>query len=173
MARAWLSLGSNLDPARNLDAAIAALDRDFHLLAVSPTYRSAAEGFEGPEFLNLAALLETGYAREALEFRLRELEEQLGRDRSDPRLGSRVIDIDLILYERRDEGSIRPMELVRDELHRPFVLCPLSDLSPDLVATWTDHRTLRQRWLDLPLEARQSVQVEPRHPHAAEQESSV
>ena len=59
MARAWLSLGSNQAPERHLAAALDELARAFGPLDVSPAYRSAAVGFEGPAFVNLAAGLDT------------------------------------------------------------------------------------------------------------------
>ena len=54
MARAYLSLGSNLDPERHLAAALVALRGRYGELVVSPTYRTTAVGFDGPDFLNLA-----------------------------------------------------------------------------------------------------------------------
>ena len=41
MARAYLSLGSNLDPERHLAAALAALRGRYGDLVISPTYRTA------------------------------------------------------------------------------------------------------------------------------------
>ena len=54
MTRVYLGLGSNVDPEPNLRLGIRELRRRFGELAVSPTYRSAAVGFEGDDFLNLA-----------------------------------------------------------------------------------------------------------------------
>lgn len=162
MAHAWLSLGSNLDPVRHLDDAIEALGKPFHVVAVSRWYRSAAAGFAGPDFLNLAVLLETPDEKHTLQMRLRKLEDALGRDRSGPRWSSRTIDIDLIFYDPQTEAGSHTLELVREELHQPFVLRPLCDLSPELVPGGADHRTLQERWLDLSDELRHSLKVEPK-----------
>ena len=59
MSRAYLSLGSNLDPARHLRGAIDALHRRFGTVVLSPVYRTRAVGFDGSDFLNAAAVIET------------------------------------------------------------------------------------------------------------------
>ena len=56
MSRAWLSLGSNLEPERHLRAALAELRMRFGAIVESPAYRFPAVGFEGPDFVNLAVL---------------------------------------------------------------------------------------------------------------------
>ena len=57
MTQALLSLGSNVEPERYLRAAIAALRARFGVVVVSPVYRVPAVGFDGPDFLNAAAVI--------------------------------------------------------------------------------------------------------------------
>ena len=54
MARVYLSLGSNIEPRRYLNVALDELRARFGAIDVSPAYRSAAVGFDGTDFVNLA-----------------------------------------------------------------------------------------------------------------------
>ena len=134
MSRAYLSLGSNLDPERNIASALEALRARFGTLIVSPTYRTAAVGFEGPDFLNLAVGLDTDLAPQALDDWLHALEDRHGRDRSGARFSSRTLDVDLLLYDDLVLRGERNLELPRPELARDaFVLQPMADIAPDVV----------------------------------------
>ena len=150
MARAYLSLGSNLEPERHLAAALAALRARYGELLVSPTYRTPALGFEGPDFLNLAVGLDTDEAPEALDAWLHALEDAQGRRRDVPRFSSRTLDVDLVLYEQRVLRGPGNLELPRPDLARhAFVLKPMVDLAPDLVHPVLG-RTLAQLWAEFP-----------------------
>ncbi|MDE1958643.1 MAG: 2-amino-4-hydroxy-6-hydroxymethyldihydropteridine diphosphokinase, partial [Xanthomonadaceae bacterium] len=102
--RAYLSLGSNMEPERHLRAALDALAAAFGPLQVSPAYRTPARGFAGPDFLNLAVALDTNLSAQALRDWLHALESRLGRDRSAPRLSSHTLDADLVLYGEQVPG---------------------------------------------------------------------
>src|SRR5690606_5650003 len=80
-SRAYLSLGSNLSPERNLRMAVAALRERFGELEVSPVYRTAAVGFEGPDFLNAIVAIDSDIHPFALNDWVHALEEAHGRDR--------------------------------------------------------------------------------------------
>lgn len=150
MARAYLSLGSNLEPERHLAAALAALRARYGELLVSPTYRTPAVGFEGPDFLNLAVGLDTDEAPEALDAWLHALEDAQGRRRDVPRFSSRTLDVDLVLYDQRVLRGPGNLELPRPDLARhAFVLKPMVDLAPDLVHPVLG-RTLAQLWAEFP-----------------------
>src|SRR4051812_19028376 len=99
MGRAYLSLGSNLDAARWLAAGVAELRARFGALDISPVYRSAAVGFDGPDFLNLAVALESDLAPEALNDWLHALEDRHGRVRGGDRYADRTLDVDIVLYD--------------------------------------------------------------------------
>lgn len=131
--RAWLSLGSNLDPERHLAAALDELAARFGALAVSPVYRSAAVGFEGPAFLNLAVGLDADLEPEPLDAWLHALEDRHGRRRDVPRFSSRTLDADLVLYDARVLKGPGNLDVPRPELERQaFVLRPMVDLAPGL-----------------------------------------
>lgn len=149
MARAWLSLGSNIEPEHHLALALDALRERFGALTVSPTYRTAAVGFDGPDFLNLAVGLDTDVGPVALDSWLHALEDRLGRRRDVPRFSSRTCDIDLLLYDDMVLKGPGNLELPRPELAtQPFVLQPMADIAPDLVHP-TLRRTLAELWRDL------------------------
>ena len=134
MATAWLSLGSNLEPERHLAAAAAALRRRFADVRFSPVYRSDAVGFDGPPFLNAAAVLESDLPALALDAWLHALEDTLGRRRDVPRFSSRTLDVDLLLYGDEVLRGPGHLELPRPELAtEAFVLVPMVDLAPTLV----------------------------------------
>ena len=59
MGRAYLSLGSNIAPARHLRSGDRGLARALRRGQVSPVYRTAAIGFDGEDFLNAAAMIES------------------------------------------------------------------------------------------------------------------
>lgn len=145
MARVYLSLGSNVDPERHLADALQALRKRFGALAVSPTWRSAAVGFEGAAFLNSAAAFDCAIGREALRAWLRALEDASGRDRSLPRYADRTLDLDIALW---CEGERCGTDLTREEFERAHVLAPLAELAPELREPFTG-TPLRKRWQEL------------------------
>jgi len=130
MHRAYLSLGSNIEPERHLAAAIGELRERFGTIAVSPAYRSAAVGFDGPAFLNLAAGIDTDLEPAALDAWLHALEDRHGRRRDGPRYSNRTLDIDIVLFDDRIVRGPGHLEIPRAELGEAFVLVPLADIAP-------------------------------------------
>ena len=131
MAKAYLSLGSNQSPDVHLPQAVAELRARFGEVIVSPTYRTPAEGFDGPDFLNAAAIIETGLDIVALDTWLHALEDAHGRRRDVPRFSSRPLDIDIVFYEDRVFRGPGNLQGPRPELRHAFVLKPLADIAPD------------------------------------------
>ena len=129
-ARVFVSAGSNIDPRANLETACRALKRHYGEIELSPLYQSPAEGFSGPDFLNLVAGFETEESPGEIRKRLAELEARAGRDRSGGKFSSRTLDLDLLLYDDRVDASLK---LPHPDIERyAFVLKPLADLAPDL-----------------------------------------
>ncbi|MBW3543245.1 MAG: 2-amino-4-hydroxy-6-hydroxymethyldihydropteridine diphosphokinase [Planctomycetes bacterium] len=144
--RAYLSLGSNIDPERNLPAAASLLARYGRVLAVSSVWQSAPAGFaEQPDFLNAAVLLETDLSpEEIVDSTIPAIESALGRVREpDNKNASRTIDVDLSLYDRLVENRGGRELPDPDVLTRPFVIVPLAEVAPNYVHPM-DGRTLAE-----------------------------
>ncbi|MFT5139503.1 MAG: 2-amino-4-hydroxy-6-hydroxymethyldihydropteridine diphosphokinase [Lysobacterales bacterium] len=132
MNTAYLGLGSNVDAKRHIKIAVHAIIRSFEDAEFSPIYRSNAVGFEGEDFLNLVARIQTELKPAELREYLRGLEASHGRNHDAPKWSDRTLDIDILLYNDLviDSGSLK---LPRAEiLHFAHVLKPLADIAPDL-----------------------------------------
>jgi 2-amino-4-hydroxy-6-hydroxymethyldihydropteridine diphosphokinase len=153
--KAYLSLGSNVAPEPHLRAALAALRERFGDVVVSPAYRVPAVGFEGPDFLNAAAIIDSDLDPFALVDWLRDLERANGRMRTNVKFSDRTLDIDLVYFD--DVVLDLPgMQLPRPELRHAFVLRPLADIAPDFIDP-VRKTTLAELWRahpenDVPLE---------------------
>lgn len=145
MAKAYLSLGSNQSPDVHLPQAVAELHARFGDVIVSPTYRTPAEGFEGPDFLNAAAIIETGLDIVELDAWLHALEDAHGRRRDVPRFSSRPLDIDIVFYDDRVFRGPGNLQVPRPELRHAFVLKPLADIAPDFHDP-VSGKTLAELW---------------------------
>ena len=98
----------------------------------SRTFQCQAVGFDGADFLNLVAEIQTEQSLPELISYLKQLENDLGRLRSDEKFSSRQIDIDILLFG--DKTYNTPIVLPRGEIRgNAYVLWPLSELAPDLI----------------------------------------
>jgi len=131
MARVYLSLGSNVEPQRYLNAALVELRARFGAIRVSPAYRNAAVGYDGPDFVNLAVGLDTDLEPEALNDWLHQLEDRHGRRRDVPRYSDRTLDVDIVLYDERVIDGPGHLQIPRKELKHAFVLKPVADIAPE------------------------------------------
>ena len=131
MHRAWLSLGSNLDAERHLRAALAELRARFGAIVASPAYRFPAVGFDGPDFVNLAAGIDSDLAAAALNDWLHALEDRHGRRRDVPRYSSRTLDVDIVLFDDAIVDGPGHLRIPRPELREAFVNVPLGDIASD------------------------------------------
>ncbi|HEX9626278.1 MAG TPA: 2-amino-4-hydroxy-6-hydroxymethyldihydropteridine diphosphokinase [Acidiferrobacterales bacterium] len=130
MARCYVSIGSNIDKARHVRAAVRALAARYGPLAVSRVYESAPVGFDGESFYNLVVGFDTDDGADAVAGELACIETANGRRRDGERYGPRTLDLDLLLYGdivRCDARSPLPHP---DILAYPFVLRPLAEIAP-------------------------------------------
>ncbi|WP_295804224.1 2-amino-4-hydroxy-6-hydroxymethyldihydropteridine diphosphokinase [uncultured Microbulbifer sp.] len=145
MATVLLSLGSNIDRAKHLGAGLDALVREFGDLKMSQVYESEAVGFDGDNFYNLVASIETALPVGELALKLRQIEDDNGRLRSGPKFSARTLDIDILTYDDLT-GVVDGVKLPRGEiLKNAFVLLPLSELVPDSVHP-VEGKTYQQLW---------------------------
>ena len=147
MSVAWLGIGSNVDAEAHIRAGIRELERDFDNVSLSPVYSSAAVGFEGDDFINLVARVETGMQPIELREYLRNLEDRFGRKRQVAKFSDRTLDIDILLYD--DLVVFSPLlEIPRAEILKfAHVLKPLADLDPDLIHP-LELRPMAEIWAD-------------------------
>ncbi|MBL8851522.1 MAG: 2-amino-4-hydroxy-6-hydroxymethyldihydropteridine diphosphokinase, partial [Planctomycetaceae bacterium] len=140
---AYLLLGSNIDPERNLPAAVRLLERHGKVVRTSRVWESPpVDGSAQANYLNAAVLLETIHSAAELRGRiLPEIEAALGRVR-DPhdKYAARTIDIDIALFDR-DVMEVAGARIPDPDIsRRAFVAVPLAEIAPDYVHPLTGQR---------------------------------
>jgi len=131
-----LSLGSNLgDRETHLRTALDALAGLEGVIVVKVSHHYETEPLgkgDQPDFLNLAAEIETELTPLELLAAIKEIEVQQGRIPTE-RWGPRVVDIDIVLWgDTVAESDVLtlPHKAFRN---RAFVLAPLAEIAPDVV----------------------------------------
>jgi 2-amino-4-hydroxy-6-hydroxymethyldihydropteridine diphosphokinase len=128
MAQVYVSIGSNIDRVRNIEAALKALAADFGVLQQSSVYESDSVGFDSAPFYNLVVGFQTDATPQVVQEKLHSIEESSGRVRT-AALSARTLDLDLLLYDDlvMDAGKL---VLPRDDIKRyAFVLGPLAEIA--------------------------------------------
>lgn len=121
--QAYLSLGSNIQPAYHLVRAIELLQTFGTLEKISNAWESESVGADGPNYLNACVLLRTVLQEEALKQQaLLPLEAELGRQRGADRFAPRTMDIDIVIF---DDRSCDPKYW-----EQAFVVVPLAEIYP-------------------------------------------
>jgi 2-amino-4-hydroxy-6-hydroxymethyldihydropteridine diphosphokinase len=137
LALVYLGLGSNLGDRRlNLEAAVTALDQTpgMRVRRVSSFSVTAPFGVQDqPDFLNGVAEIETELNPPHLLAVVKQVELKLGRVTSF-RWGPRLIDIDILLYDRIRWQSPELTIPHPGILERSFVMEPLAELAPERLA---------------------------------------
>ena len=152
--RVFISLGSNIEAALNLPAAVRLLDGYGEVTAASTVYETRPVKFQDQaNFLNAAVLLETGRDLDAAFGEIvPEIEHALHRVR-DPanRNGPRTIDLDIVLFNDLVSRT-HHHELPDPEIEtRPFVGIPLAEIAPDYIHP-VKQRSLAEIARDIPVE---------------------
>ncbi len=144
MVTACVALGANLgDAVAALRQAVMAMDSLplTSVRTISSLYRTAPlatdSGGEatspGSDYINAVAVLETGLTAPALLGHLQRIEQLAGRERP-YRNAPRTLDLDLLLYGSACIDSASLVVPHPRMLRRAFVLVPLAEIAPDLVA---------------------------------------
>ncbi len=134
MTLIYLGLGSNLgDRKENLEKAIEYLSEKIKILRLSSIYETDPEGFkEQPKFLNMVISTNTKLKPLQLLQFVKNVESVIGRVPTFPN-GPRLVDIDILFY---DKEIIESHDLTiphRGLVSRAFVLVPMAEIAPDFV----------------------------------------
>lgn len=164
---AFVSVGSNVEPERNIVRALKALRDATRVSSSSTFYRTEPIGCpDQPSFINGVWRIDTTRSPKRIrEELLAPVEQRLGRVRTADKFAPRTIDLDLILYNdlALEDGVLC---LPHPDLVRSFVCVPIREL---LDGAHDLEPTLRQRMLRLLPPAYAEVEVgEPLHEFAAQ-----
>lgn len=121
-----------MDPEHNLPRAIRRLTQLGRLRRVSGVYQNPAIGGRPqPDYLNVAVLLEVDRPPDELRAELRNIEAELGRNRTSDKHAPRTIDLDLSLYGNRIQHSAG-FRIPDPEISRlAHLAIPLAELAPE------------------------------------------
>lgn len=131
MARVYISIGSNIEVAKNIPSSVKALSEHFGELDISNVYETKAVGFNGDDFHNLVVGFDTDESPLEISKVLKRIEADHDRTRGKEKFESRTLDLDQLLYG----DLVMQMEGVNiphpDILRYNFVLKPLAELAAD------------------------------------------
>ena len=134
MRTAYLLIGGNLGNRKeNLSKAISLINEQCGpLTGSSSIYETEAWGnTDQPSFLNQALEISTSLTARLLMRRVLRIEEEMGRIRKE-KLGPRIIDIDILLFEN-EIHDLRFLKIPHPEMqNRRFVLVPLAEINSNL-----------------------------------------
>ncbi|MHC4519808.1 MAG: 2-amino-4-hydroxy-6-hydroxymethyldihydropteridine diphosphokinase [Planctomycetota bacterium] len=126
---AFIAVGSNIDPQKNIAAALIALASRVRVVSSSTFYQTEPVGREDQApFVNGVWRIDT--TLEPLQIKndlLQPVERKLGRRRTADKFTPRTIDLDLVLYDDLvlDNADLR---LPHPDIVRPFVYAPVREL---------------------------------------------
>lgn len=136
MARVYLGLGSNLfDPKQQIISVIETLSSHklMSLIQCSSLYFSRPMGPQDqPDYMNAVVEIDTQLSPIKLLDALQKIENDAGRVRQGERWGSRVLDIDILLFDNITLNSQRLTIPHYGLKQREFVLLPLAEIAPQL-----------------------------------------
>jgi 2-amino-4-hydroxy-6-hydroxymethyldihydropteridine diphosphokinase len=136
MDKVYLGIGTNLGNRKvNLRKAVRMIGENIgRILDSSSVYETAPWGFEAEtDFLNMVVRVETNYSPAEVMKKITGIELLLGRERNQDRYSSRVIDIDILLFDDlviNENGLKIPHPLMHE---RKFVLVPFNEIAPDIL----------------------------------------
>jgi len=136
MKKVFLGIGTNLGNRENnlREAFLKIRGNVGEVLLTSSVYETSPWGFDADnDFLNMVMIVQTICSPSELLERILKIESMLGRVRNDKQYSSRIIDIDILLYEDEvieGEGLIIPHPMIHK---RKFVLVPLCEIAPEMV----------------------------------------
>jgi 2-amino-4-hydroxy-6-hydroxymethyldihydropteridine diphosphokinase len=136
MSIAYIGLGSNIgNKSENILHALNLLNQnhDIKIIKISSFYETEPIGYEDQDwFINAVAELETYISPKRLLGILLGIEQEMGRKR-EIKWGPRIIDLDLLLYDKlclNEPDLIIPHPRMHE---RAFVLVPLAEIAENAI----------------------------------------
>lgn len=121
----YLSIGSNIEPEKNISFAMKKLNELLEDLIQSSIIISKAEGFIGDDFHNLVVSGRSDLTFNEMNKQLKAIEDLANRNRDVPKFSSRTLDIDITLMTDKNQKIV----FESDEIKKyEFVSKPLSEL---------------------------------------------
>jgi 2-amino-4-hydroxy-6-hydroxymethyldihydropteridine diphosphokinase len=109
-----IGIGSNLDAETNIGKMLKILAEKVEVVSISSFLETKPIGItKQPDFLNGAVKIHTLYPFEELNRLLKNIEDELGRDRTAPKFGPRTMDLDIVVW---NDKIIDPDYYTRDFL---------------------------------------------------------
>jgi 2-amino-4-hydroxy-6-hydroxymethyldihydropteridine diphosphokinase len=97
-----IGIGSNIEADKNIPMMLRLLADKVEIVLVSQMIQTRAIGIaEQPDYTNGAVLIRTVMNLETLSLYLKNLEDQMGRDRTQPKFGPRNIDLDILIWNNK------------------------------------------------------------------------
>lgn len=111
----YLSLGANIDPETHLSRAIETIVGTFGTAFLSPIVKTRPCNISTEHsFLNAVMIIRTDLSQESLKLYFNELEEQEGRDRSDPESSNKDRPLDIDILTRSETLSLEPFRTTEE-----------------------------------------------------------
>jgi len=132
----YIGIGSNVGNKReNFFEAVERIGKlpDTRVIKESSLYESEPLGDSKEWFVNGAIEIETKLKPEPLLEKFKHIERAMGRKKVKKRWGSRIIDLDILLYDLAVVKK-KTLRIPHPEMpSRKFVLIPLSEIAPQVI----------------------------------------
>ena len=94
-----IGMGSNINPAKNIQAALDLLSESVTITCLSSIWQTPAVGSQGPDYLNAVILIDNPPPLDILKRKiLSKIENSLGRIRTQDKNADRSMDLDVLIY---------------------------------------------------------------------------
>lgn len=94
-----IGIGSNINAQANIAKVLNLMESHLLVMQVSTMIQTKAIGMtDQPDYTNGAVRILTEMSMDELSSLLKKLEDQMGRDRSQPKFGPRNIDLDILIW---------------------------------------------------------------------------
>lgn len=132
----YIGVGSNTGKKKeNFLEALSRLAKlpDTKIVRESSLYESEPLGDSKEWYVNGAIEIETRFKPDMLLKKFKNIERAMGRKKAKKRWGSRIIDLDILLYDALVLKK-KDLRIPHPEMHkRKFVLIPLSEIAPQVI----------------------------------------